>query len=287
MADHEHGRRRVPQERLDRFTGRDVQVVRRLVEQQQVGRHDPQQRELQSRALPAGERPDLLFHVVAAEEEPREVAARLARHDRPRPQERVQDCGARDRRTSQLGEVAAVGVGQLGEGVALVLDAGAEVALVVAAREGGVQVQDGVAVVRRQGQAEAGQPLLQRGGVDLEALRLGGARHRDGVVPVGQPVPRVVQHGLPLEHQVHLHQVRPRSTAPGGQVGFAPGLLHQPLGHGAVLRAEDERHRFRLAILRERLRRQYQRFGRQLDDGHLHRDRTLQPDQPRQCRHPA
>ena len=72
------------QERLDRLAGGDVEVVRRLVEQQQVRRQDAQQRELEARPLAARQQPDLLEHVVAAEQEPGEVAARLAGRDRDR-----------------------------------------------------------------------------------------------------------------------------------------------------------------------------------------------------------
>ena len=50
--DEERGRR-LAHERLDRLAGRDVEVVRRLVEQEQVGRHDPEQRQLEPRALAA------------------------------------------------------------------------------------------------------------------------------------------------------------------------------------------------------------------------------------------
>ena len=62
----------------------DVEVVRRLVEQVDVRGHDPEQRELQARPLAAREQAHLLERVVAAEQEPREVAARLAGRDRHR-----------------------------------------------------------------------------------------------------------------------------------------------------------------------------------------------------------
>jgi hypothetical protein len=69
VADDEQVAAVVAQERLQRLAGGDVEVVRRLVEEQQVGRQDPQQGELQARALAAGEAPDLLERVVAAEQE--------------------------------------------------------------------------------------------------------------------------------------------------------------------------------------------------------------------------
>ena len=103
-------RRRAGHERLDRLAGRDVEVVRRLVEQQQVRRLDAEQRQLQARPLPAGQRPDLLGDVVAAEQEPGEVRARLARRDRDGLEQRVEDGRARDRRLAQLREVAELDV---------------------------------------------------------------------------------------------------------------------------------------------------------------------------------
>ena len=84
MGHDEHRRRRLEQERLDRLAGDDVEVVRRLVEEVDVRGHDAEQRELEARSLAAGQQPDLLEHVVAAEQEPREVAARLAGRDRAR-----------------------------------------------------------------------------------------------------------------------------------------------------------------------------------------------------------
>ena len=50
--------------------------------------------------------PDLLEHVVAAEQEPGEVAARLAGGHRDRLEDRLEDRGAGDRGVAQLGEIA-------------------------------------------------------------------------------------------------------------------------------------------------------------------------------------
>jgi hypothetical protein len=69
-------------------------------------RHDPEERQLEPRALAARQLPDLLERVVAAEQEPGEVAARLARRDRHRRGQRVEHGRARDRRLAQLGEIA-------------------------------------------------------------------------------------------------------------------------------------------------------------------------------------
>ena len=74
MRHDEERRGRLAQERLDGLARRDVEVVRGLVEQQQVRRLDAEQRELQPRPLAARQRADLLERVVAAEQEAGEVA---------------------------------------------------------------------------------------------------------------------------------------------------------------------------------------------------------------------
>ena len=61
-----HRRRRFTQEGLECLAGRDVEVVGRLVEQQQVRAADSDERELEARTLPAGEDTDFLEHVIAA-----------------------------------------------------------------------------------------------------------------------------------------------------------------------------------------------------------------------------
>ena len=106
MGDDEDRRRGAREERLDRLAGGDVEVVRRLVEEQQVRGHDPEERELEPRPLAARQEADLLEHVVALEQEPGEIAAGLAGGDRHRPEDRVEHRRARDRRVAQLGEVA-------------------------------------------------------------------------------------------------------------------------------------------------------------------------------------
>ena len=68
---------------------------------------DPEQRELEPRPLAARQRSDLLERVVAAEQEPGEVRARLARPCSGIAVEQgVEDRRAGDRRAAQLGEVA-------------------------------------------------------------------------------------------------------------------------------------------------------------------------------------
>jgi hypothetical protein len=63
-------------ERVDR---RDVEVGRRLVHQQQVGRVDEEAGEGEAGFLAAGEHGDLLVNVVLAEEEPPRMARPAAR----------------------------------------------------------------------------------------------------------------------------------------------------------------------------------------------------------------
>ena len=110
MRHDDERRGRAGHEGLDGLPGRDVQVVRGLVEEQQVRRLDPEDRQLQARALPAREGPDLLGDVVAAEQEAGEVRARLARRDRDGLQQRIEDRRARDGRLPQLREVAELDV---------------------------------------------------------------------------------------------------------------------------------------------------------------------------------
>ena len=105
MGHDEQRRRRLREERLDRLARSDVEVVRGLVEEHQVGREDPEQGELQAGAFAAGQGPDLLEHVVAPEQEAGEVAACLAGRDGDRLEDRVDHGRARDRRVTQLGEV--------------------------------------------------------------------------------------------------------------------------------------------------------------------------------------
>ena len=78
MGDDDDRARRVAQERLERLARRDVEVVGRLVEQQQVGGLEAQQRQLQARPLAAGQLLDRLEDVLAAEQEARQVRARRA-----------------------------------------------------------------------------------------------------------------------------------------------------------------------------------------------------------------
>ena len=81
-------------------------MVRRLVEKKEVRWHDPEEGQLEARALAARQHPHLLERIVPAKQEPGEVPTRLARRDRDRLEERVQDRRARDGRAAQLGEIA-------------------------------------------------------------------------------------------------------------------------------------------------------------------------------------
>ena len=96
---------RFAHERLDRLARRDVEVVRRLVEQQQVRWLDAEQRELEPRPLATGQRANLLERVVATEQEAGEIRARLAGRDRDRVEQRVEHGRARDRGEAQLRQV--------------------------------------------------------------------------------------------------------------------------------------------------------------------------------------
>ena len=90
-------------------------MVRRLVEEQEVGRHDPQQGQLQARALAAGEAPDLLERVVAAEQESGEVAPGLPCRHRDLGEQGVEHRLARDGVLADLGEVPEADVRPEGE----------------------------------------------------------------------------------------------------------------------------------------------------------------------------
>ena len=93
-------------ERLDRLASRDVEVVRRLIEEEQVGWLDAQQRKLQPRPLPAGQQADLLERVIATEQEAREVRASLAVCRGVGRHERIEDGGTGESGTAELGEIA-------------------------------------------------------------------------------------------------------------------------------------------------------------------------------------
>ena len=63
----------------------------------------PEQRQLEPRPLPARQQPDLLERVVAPEQEPRQVAARLAGRDRGRLEQRIEHGRPRDARRCGAG----------------------------------------------------------------------------------------------------------------------------------------------------------------------------------------
>jgi hypothetical protein len=115
VADDEERGGGLPHERLEGLAGRDVEVVRRLVEQQEVGRHDPEERQLEPGPLTAGEGAHLLEDIVAPEEEAGEVAAGLAGRHRDLVEEGLEDGLADERVGPHLGEVAELDVGPEGE----------------------------------------------------------------------------------------------------------------------------------------------------------------------------
>jgi hypothetical protein len=69
VADDKESALTIQQEALQRFARINVEVVRRLVKQEQVGRHQAKNGELQSTALTAGEHRNLLPNGITAEEE--------------------------------------------------------------------------------------------------------------------------------------------------------------------------------------------------------------------------
>ena len=99
---------------------------------------------------------------------------------------------------------AAVIVGKRRGRIAFVVNLGREAALIVAARERSVQVENRVAVVGSQGQPKLRQALRQCGREDFVPVRLGGARDEDGVVPARQPFAGVVDELSALQDKVDL-----------------------------------------------------------------------------------
>ena len=105
VRDDDDGRRGLAEERLERLAGRDVEVVRRLVEEQQVRLADADERELQPRALAARQVRDRLADVVAAEQEPREVRPCRALVEARRREHRVKHGRPGQRPVPQLRQV--------------------------------------------------------------------------------------------------------------------------------------------------------------------------------------
>ncbi len=105
MRDDDERRGRGPEEGFQRLARRDIQVVGRLVEQQEVCGCDPKQRELEPGPLASGQLGHRREDVVAAEQEPREVPARLTGREVGAVEQRVEDCLTRKRGASQLCEV--------------------------------------------------------------------------------------------------------------------------------------------------------------------------------------
>src|SRR5208282_6618804 len=86
-------------------------------------------------------------------------------------------------------------------------------ALVERATKGGMQIDYRIAIVPGKRKAETRQLLLQRGGINLKAVRLRRAGYGHCIVPVGQAVARVVEHGLPLQDEINLDEARSRFLA--------------------------------------------------------------------------
>ena len=106
MADDKERALAIKKESLKRFARINVEVVRRFVEQEQVGRHQTENGELQPAALTTGEHRNLLPHRISAEEELREMRSCLRDFNGDSGTQRfqhrcsVQPCG------TDLGEVA-------------------------------------------------------------------------------------------------------------------------------------------------------------------------------------
>ena len=77
MGHVEHGALVVPDRVLEHFTALDIQVVRRLVEDEEVRVTEHQLREGHTALLATGEVADALIHIIATEEEGREHVAHL------------------------------------------------------------------------------------------------------------------------------------------------------------------------------------------------------------------
>ena len=110
MGHDEHRRLAAAEERFERLPGGDIEVVRGLVEQQQVGGRDAQQGQLQPRPFATRELRHGLEHVLAPEQEPGEIRACRAVLDPRRRQDRIHDRGSRDGRVADLGQVAGLDV---------------------------------------------------------------------------------------------------------------------------------------------------------------------------------
>ncbi len=101
----EHRRRGLPQERLERLAGRYVEVVRGLIEQQQVRGRDAQQRQLQPGALAARQLGHGLEHILTPEQEAGQVGPGRSVLDPAGGQDGVHDRRARDGRLPDLGQI--------------------------------------------------------------------------------------------------------------------------------------------------------------------------------------
>ena len=76
VADHQDRSRKLAQRILERAQRLDVEVVRRLVEQQHVRPDQQRLRQVQASAFAAGERSDQLLLIAALEVEAPEIGAR-------------------------------------------------------------------------------------------------------------------------------------------------------------------------------------------------------------------
>jgi hypothetical protein len=76
VGDRDHRALVAREDLLERFARREIEMIRRLVEHEQVRVADRESREREPRALAAGEDPDAAEHLLAAEEEAGENAAR-------------------------------------------------------------------------------------------------------------------------------------------------------------------------------------------------------------------
>ena len=84
-------------------------------------------------------------------------------------------------------------------------------------------------------QLELRQPLLDGRGVDLVAIRGGGPRHRDRVIELRQPVARVGQGRLALQHEVDLDDPGPLQHR-----FLALVEIRLPAGRSGLVRGADD-----------------------------------------------
>ncbi len=106
MRDEQNGALKTLQHFLQHFLGRDVQVIARLVQQQEVGALQSQDSQRQAAAFAAAQCADRLEDIVAAEQVLRQVVARLGGVDLPAALQRFDNRVLRAQSLVRLGKIA-------------------------------------------------------------------------------------------------------------------------------------------------------------------------------------